>query len=95
MIFNWEFYISNNLDLCNSELNSNEMAYNHFKYHGMKENRIYVDISIFFNWKEYITNNSDLYHIDSEQEAWRHFLYFGKKENRQVKHFDYLIKYCA
>jgi hypothetical protein len=95
MIFNWEYYIENNLDLCNIGIYNKETAYNHFKFHGMKENRIYVDVSIFFNWKEYITNNTDLSHIKTENEAWKHFLYFGKKENRQVKHFDYLIQYCA
>lgn len=95
MIFNWEFYINNNFDLSNSGILDRETAYNHFKQYGIKEKRIYVDISIFFNWKEYIANNIDLQHIKTETEAWRHFLYFGKKENRNVTHLKYLKRYCA
>ena len=59
MIFNWEYYKNIHNDLCDSDINNYETAFNHFKKFGKKEKRTYTDICIFFNWKEYIEENID------------------------------------
>jgi hypothetical protein len=94
MRFNWEYYIYINDDLLNNGINNEVNAYNHFKQYGLKEKRIYCDISILFNWINYKENNPDLIHISSEIEAWRHFLYHAKNEQRYINNKEYLIPYC-
>ena len=94
MRFNWEYYITINSDLCNNGILTEKIAYEHFKKFGIKEKRLYCDISIFFDWKYYLSHNKDLNNILGEQDAWRHFLYHGKIENRKLKYKEYLLEYC-
>lgn len=95
MIFEWDYYINKYDDLKNSDIKDEENAYNHWVKHGQKEQRVYVDVSIFFNWKQYIKENADLKNIKNEEDAWKHYLYYGRKETRKVIMSYYLIKYCV
>lgn len=95
MIFHWEFYVNKYDDLKNNNKIQNETtAYEHWRDHGKKEQRIFNDIPILFNWKNYIKMNEDLQNISTEEDAWKHFLYYSKKEKRNIRHLLYLKRYC-
>lgn len=94
--FNWEYYIYKHDDLIDSDINSNKKALNHWLQHGRKEERLYVDISIYFDWKFYLLNNTDLIEsgINTEEDSWRHFIYHGFMENRYPSIENLVRIYC-
>jgi GR25 family glycosyltransferase involved in LPS biosynthesis len=81
--FDWKYYISNNRDLRNAGINSQESAWTHWVNHGRDEGRHCLKIQSDFNWKYYINTYSDL-NFKNEIIAYEHYLIHGKKEGRKI-----------
>ena len=100
--FNWKQYVKNYDDL--SEIITKEKAWKHWKYHGRKEGRSYLNnikdikqeyliekIDEDFDWQKYIENYEDIsINIDTREGAWNHWINHGKFEGRI--YFCYSIK---
>ncbi len=84
--FNWKFYLFLYDDLKHF---NKENAYEHYKNHGMYENRL-ADKDIYdnFDWEFYIFINNDLKHFTTKKDA---FYIIGTMD---VLKIDWLIEVC-
>lgn len=81
--FEWEYYISIYDDLSN--LNTKELAYDHYINHGIHEKRL-INIDDNFDWKFYLEMYPELKlnGIDTRIKAYKHYIDHGIIENRFI-----------
>jgi hypothetical protein len=93
-LFDWKKYIDNYEDLKRSNINTKELAFEHWVNHGQKEGRTFFTVSYDdcndFDWKKYINHYQDLKHanIRSRQDALYHWINYGKHEQRTYFSLD-------
>ena len=94
--FDWEMYIELNSDLKNFGVVTKEVAYNHWKHHGIKEGRINK-----FDWCAYIKNyNLVSQSIDNKVKAINHWInngrplinYFNSVTDKDLFDWEYYVE---
>ena len=89
--FNWKSYLIANPDLITGEINTKELATEHWNKIGKRDKRPLFTED--FVWTTYIAINSDLIKsgINSEDAAQLHYITDGFKEGRRItiKNFDW------
>ena len=94
--FDWKYYLSENDDLFEVKLSTEDEALEHLNKIGKYDNNFKYSKDYFilekitknnFDWVYYITTNIDLIknNIVSYDKAWEHWTNYGKYENRSYK----------
>ena len=98
--FDWEKYINDYHDLIQAKINTKELAWNHWYYTGINEDRkaynIYHAITYEnFDWEKYIKDYQDLQRsgINTKKKAWKHWYYTGINEERVVYKYKSYITF--
>jgi hypothetical protein len=80
--FDWLIYLKLNTDL--NRKSTKKEVIEHYKKHGIKENRKYkVILPDDFNWRGYLYLNKDLYKFVKKEECIEHYINHGYFENRK------------
>jgi hypothetical protein len=82
-LFDYRYYLDNNLDLRINGIVTIELALRHWFAHGINENRA----TNIFDWKYYLATYSDLIRngINTKSKALQHWFDYGKDEGRICK----------